>query len=53
MTGYYKDKLAAEKLRQCYDLAPERFNQLTAGLPAEITLTEVDESSLFCVLLKH
>jgi hypothetical protein len=53
MTGYYKDKLAAEMLRQCYDLAPERFCQLTAGLSAQITLTEVDDSSLFGKLLTY
>jgi 2-polyprenyl-6-hydroxyphenyl methylase/3-demethylubiquinone-9 3-methyltransferase len=27
MTGYYNDKLKAERLRQCYDLAPERTRQ--------------------------
>ena len=27
MSGYYKDKLAAARLRQCYDLAPERTRQ--------------------------
>jgi ubiquinone/menaquinone biosynthesis C-methylase UbiE len=27
MTGYYNDKLAAERLRQCYALAPERTRQ--------------------------
>jgi ubiquinone/menaquinone biosynthesis C-methylase UbiE len=27
MTGYYNDKLAAARLRQCYDLAPERTKQ--------------------------
>jgi len=34
-------------------ISPEQFSQLTAGLPAQITLTEVDESSLFCVLSKN
>ena len=33
-------------------ISPEQFRQLTAGLPAQITLTEVDGSSLFCILKK-
>ncbi|MBN2345199.1 MAG: class I SAM-dependent methyltransferase [Candidatus Aminicenantes bacterium] len=32
--------------------APEQFLQLAAGLPAALTLTEVDGSSLFCILKK-
>lgn len=36
MTGYYKDKLAAARLRQCYDLAPERTRQY---LKAELDFT--------------
>jgi 2-polyprenyl-6-hydroxyphenyl methylase/3-demethylubiquinone-9 3-methyltransferase len=34
-------------------ISPKQFNQLTAGLPAKFTLTEVDESSLFCELRKN
>jgi 2-polyprenyl-6-hydroxyphenyl methylase/3-demethylubiquinone-9 3-methyltransferase len=34
-------------------ISPEQFSQLTAGLPVQITLTEVDGSSLFCKLLKN
>jgi ubiquinone/menaquinone biosynthesis C-methylase UbiE len=36
MTGYYNDKLAAARLRQCYDLAPERTRQY---LKAELDFT--------------
>lgn len=34
-------------------VSPEQFSQLTVGLPATVTLTEVDESSLFCELRKY
>lgn len=34
-------------------ISPEQFSQLTVGLPAQVTLTEVDESSLFCILGKN
>jgi 2-polyprenyl-6-hydroxyphenyl methylase/3-demethylubiquinone-9 3-methyltransferase len=34
-------------------VSPEQFRQLCADLSAAVTLTEVDESSLFCELLKH
>jgi 2-polyprenyl-6-hydroxyphenyl methylase/3-demethylubiquinone-9 3-methyltransferase len=34
-------------------ISPEQFLQLCTDLPAVVTLTEVDESSLFCELLKH
>ncbi len=33
-------------------VSPDRFRSLAAGLPADLTLTEVDESSLFCILRK-
>lgn len=33
MNGYYDDKLAADKLRQCYEIAPPRVQQY---LQAEI-----------------
>jgi 2-polyprenyl-6-hydroxyphenyl methylase/3-demethylubiquinone-9 3-methyltransferase len=33
-------------------VSPDEFRSLAAGLPAELTLTEVDESSLFCILKK-
>ncbi|MEI6614748.1 MAG: class I SAM-dependent methyltransferase, partial [Chrysiogenales bacterium] len=36
MTGYYNDKLAAERLRQCYGLAPERTRKY---LQAELDFT--------------
>jgi hypothetical protein len=64
---YYAERLAAEKLRRCYEIAPprvrqylraeldfalERFRSLAANLPAALTLTEVDRSSLFCILRK-
>lgn len=34
-------------------VSPEQFRQLSAGLPAQVTLTEIDESSLFCELWKN
>ena len=34
-------------------LSPDEFRALAEGLPAELTLTEVDESSLFCILRKN
>jgi 2-polyprenyl-6-hydroxyphenyl methylase/3-demethylubiquinone-9 3-methyltransferase len=34
-------------------VSPEQFRQLCADLPAAVTLTEVDESSLFCKLRKN
>ena len=33
-------------------VSPDEFRSLAAGLPVEITLTEVDGSSLFCILKK-
>ena len=30
----------------------EDFRRLASGLPASVTLTEVDDSSLFCVMSK-
>jgi SAM-dependent methyltransferase len=33
-------------------VSPEQFRSLAAGLPATLTLTEVDGSSLFCILRK-
>jgi hypothetical protein len=48
MTGdqeYYSEKLSAERLKKCYDIAPSRVRQY---LDAEISLTEIDDSSLFC-----
>jgi len=32
--------------------SPDQFRTLASNLPAELTLTEVDESSLFCILRK-
>jgi 2-polyprenyl-6-hydroxyphenyl methylase/3-demethylubiquinone-9 3-methyltransferase len=34
-------------------LSPEQFRTLAAGLPATLTLAEVDGSSLFCILRKN
>jgi 2-polyprenyl-6-hydroxyphenyl methylase/3-demethylubiquinone-9 3-methyltransferase len=33
-------------------VSPDEFRSLAAGLPAELVLTEVDGSSLFCILKK-
>jgi ubiquinone/menaquinone biosynthesis C-methylase UbiE len=33
-------------------ISPEDFRRLAAGFPAAVTLTEVDGSSLFCILIK-
>lgn len=33
-------------------ISPDEFRSLAAGLPADLTLTEVDKSSLFCMLKK-
>jgi 2-polyprenyl-6-hydroxyphenyl methylase/3-demethylubiquinone-9 3-methyltransferase len=45
MPGYYVEKLAAERLKQCYDLAPERIRRY---LEAEIrfVLDRLDEGAL-------
>ena len=32
--------------------SPDQFRSLAAGLPAAITLCEVDDSSLFCIIRK-
>jgi SAM-dependent methyltransferase len=34
-------------------LTPQDFRRLTRGLPAEITIEEVDGSSLFCLVRPH
>jgi len=34
-------------------VGPEEFRRLAAGLPATVTLTEVDGSSLFCLMRKN
>ncbi len=108
MNGYYNDKLAADKLRRCYEIAPLRVQQylqaeidyvlqqlgvddtvlelvcgygrvlkqlsqkarevvgidtsltslqlarqsLTDNLPVQVTISEVDKSSLFCRLIR-
>ncbi len=31
---------------------PDQFRSLAANLPASLTLTEVNDSSLFCILTK-
>jgi len=50
MEDYYADHLTAEKLRRGYEIAPPRLQQY---LRAELDFaTEVDGSSLFCILRK-
>jgi 2-polyprenyl-6-hydroxyphenyl methylase/3-demethylubiquinone-9 3-methyltransferase len=34
-------------------ISPEDFRRLTRGLPAEVTIKEVDGSSLFCLMRRH